>query len=437
VLRQPSCFGSELRRRRLAAGFTLTQLSGLVHYSKGQLSKVERGLKPPSRELARLCDTVLNANGELAVLVGAQPARRNAETVNDGDEEVWLMHLSPDGQSWFQPLSRRHVLATGAASMAGMHFGWTGYGSAIGDMSVLEVARSQFDEYRRLGQVAGADLLLPTLIAQTHMLRRQSAHTCADGGRRLLRLASRYAEYIGWLVQETGDDEAALWWTRQAVDFAVAGGDHDLAAYALARHALIALYQGDAARTITLAQQAQLLRAPSRVHGLAALHEAQGHALAGDHDACMRSLDRARALLAEHVPDPELPVIGTVHLPDPAAMVTGWCLYDLGRPARSAEIIEAELARVPARALRTRVRYGLRHALALAMAGEIDHACEVTGRLLEDARTVRSATVAVDLRALARTLSRHPRSPAVRDLSPELAAALHAVRPQEKGKRAG
>src|SRR5690606_32590164 len=61
VIQQSVTFGEELRRRRLAVGFTLTDLSRRVHYSKGQLSKVERGLKPPSRELVRLCDAVLDA----------------------------------------------------------------------------------------------------------------------------------------------------------------------------------------------------------------------------------------------------------------------------------------------------------------------------------------------------------------------------------------
>ncbi|MFI0904289.1 helix-turn-helix domain-containing protein [Streptomyces sioyaensis] len=42
---QPSAeFGEELRKRRLDAGLSLTALSAAVHYSKAQLSKVERGM---------------------------------------------------------------------------------------------------------------------------------------------------------------------------------------------------------------------------------------------------------------------------------------------------------------------------------------------------------------------------------------------------------
>lgn len=71
-------FGQELRRRRLEAQFSLERLGKRVHYSKAQLSKVERGLKRPSPELARLCDAELNAGGSLARLLPPRfPANRS------------------------------------------------------------------------------------------------------------------------------------------------------------------------------------------------------------------------------------------------------------------------------------------------------------------------------------------------------------------------
>ena len=69
-------FGEELRRRRLIARLSLSKLAESVHYSKGQLSKVERGIKAPSRELARLCDTVLQADGRLTSLSTHRPTSR-------------------------------------------------------------------------------------------------------------------------------------------------------------------------------------------------------------------------------------------------------------------------------------------------------------------------------------------------------------------------
>lgn len=428
VVHQSTGFGEDLRRRRLDAGLTLTCLARLVHYSKGQLSKVERGIKMPSRDLARLCDAALDAGGALAALFRERPNETgNAFVADDHGEEVWLMRLSADGQSWFQPMSRRQLMAGSAASIPGLSSGRQKVSGGVDDATLAGIFRSLFDQYRQLGQAIDPVLLLPALIAQSRILQELSESTGPRARRGLLILGSRYAEYIGWLVQEAGNDQAALWWTRRAADLAAAGDDPHLAVYGLVRHALIMLYRRDARQTIELARRAQDGQAPPRIRGLAAQREAQGHALAGDYDACMQSLERARILLGRTAPDPDVPVIGTTNLADPAEMIKGWCLYDLGRPRAAAELIDQQLTGVPPRALRTRVRYGVRGALAHAAAGEVEHACQLADGLLDAVTGLGSATIATDLHTLARTLSRHPRNAAVRDLAPKLGTAFRAA----------
>jgi hypothetical protein len=320
-------------------------------------------------------------------------------------------------------------MAAGAASIPGMIIGRPGGSANVEDTTFLGIFRSLFDQYRQLGQATAPGLLLPVLIAQTYALQELSRGAASHLRQGLLILGSRYAEYVGWLVQETGDEQAALWWTRRAVDLATAGGDNHLAMYGLVRHALVTLYRDDAEQTIALTQRAQSSKMPMRIRGLAAQREAQGHALAGDYGACMRSLDDARTLLARHGPDSDAPILGTTNLADPAEMVRGWCLYDLGRPRLAAEVLDQQMSQVPQRALRTRVRYGVRRALAHAAAGDVDHACHLTGELLDSAITLGSATVATDLRKLARTLSRHPRNASVRDVAPKLGTALRGTIP--------
>ncbi|MEU6956219.1 helix-turn-helix transcriptional regulator [Streptomyces sp. NPDC045714] len=56
-------FGPELRRLRLEAGLSLTEFSVALTYDKGHLSKVERGERSTSPDLARRCDAFLGANG--------------------------------------------------------------------------------------------------------------------------------------------------------------------------------------------------------------------------------------------------------------------------------------------------------------------------------------------------------------------------------------
>ncbi len=137
MVHQSIGFGEDLRRRRLDAGLTLTCLARLVHYSKGQLSKVERGIKMPSRDLARLCDAALDAGGALAALFRERPNETgNAFVADDHGEEVWLMRLSAHGQSWFHPMSRRQLMAGSAASIPGLSSGRQKVSDGIDDATL-------------------------------------------------------------------------------------------------------------------------------------------------------------------------------------------------------------------------------------------------------------------------------------------------------------
>ncbi|WP_315987306.1 helix-turn-helix transcriptional regulator [Streptomyces sp. uw30] len=452
MLEQPPAFGAELRRMRIAAGLTLAQLASSVHYSKGQLSKIETGQKRPSAELGSLCDATLDAHGALASLVPARPPGAAAvrplkrdPVASETTGAVPRMDETPPRSP--VPPSRRQVITVGAAAVLSVGPGEETTPPGIRPVSVsvsvsapadspaigteavgeplLDAYRALLAQYRRLGQVSPPAAVLPVVAEQTRALRTLAEGTGSRTGRELLALAARFAEFTGWLSQEANDDNAALRWTAHAVDLAAACGDRDLASYALVRRALITYYRGEADDTIALAEGALSGRLPPRIRGLAAQREAQGQALAGDHDACMRGLDRARALLSRDPgPAPGAPILGTTHVDDPVSMVTGWCLVDLGRPRAAADILDRECARLPTDAWRTQVRYGVRRALAHARAGEIDHACELTEQLLPLASSVSSATIATDLRRLSRTLSRHPRSRSYLAVSPRLTAVL-------------
>src|ERR1044072_9303262 len=118
---QPDSFGAELRRRRVATGWSLAVLAERVHYSKGHLGKVETGAKLPGSDLARRCDAVLDAGGRLVALATRTPADASpvVATAEYGGE-MWVMSMAPDGSSWLAPMPRREALATGAASLLGL-----------------------------------------------------------------------------------------------------------------------------------------------------------------------------------------------------------------------------------------------------------------------------------------------------------------------------
>ncbi|MGW8727627.1 helix-turn-helix domain-containing protein [Streptomyces sp. NPDC055808] len=406
-----SQFGPELRRLRQEAGLTLTEFSVALNYDKGYLSKIERGKRSASAELARRCDAALGANGSLQRLAVC-PENDPVTTDTAATPSLWLV-------------GRRAVLAAGTGSLIDLGLKLGGPASSAATDPLLASFREQFDQLRKIGQSTAPKALLPLLETQTRTVAGLAADTPSPTRAPVLLLASRFAEFTGWMAQEAGDSGAALGWTGEAAELARAGGDPHLGSYALVRGALVTLYAGDAASTVALARRAQSDELPPRIRGLAAQREAQGHALVGDERDCLRSLDRAQQLLdSDDARSGAEPVIGTTHVSDPAAMTTGWCLHDLGRPKAAAEVLDRECRRLPPYALRTRARYGFRRSLAHAASGEVDHACMIAGELLGVMPAVPSATVNSDVRRLARELSRFRSSQAVRDLQPALARVL-------------
>lgn len=409
-------FGTLLRNLRVAAGMSLGELARQIKYSKGQVSKIENGHTKPSQGFARQCDHVLATGGALSALLRQEPRR----TATAPSEDVWVLELDEDGTLRYTEMPRRQVLV-GASALLG--YAMTRSVRPAIDERTFAGLRGSFDQHRALGTMMSPSLVIAGVIAHLHTLRTLAADNPEPMRTELLLLAARVAEYAGWMSQEAGREADALRWTDRAVTLAA---DHDphLASFALFRHAEVALYQHDPARTIELARMAQQDRtAGSRILGLAARIEAQGHALAGDVSGYEAALDRATELLAtreEH----DGPVLGPASVPDDLALVRGWSLYDLGRPGAAAELLDRQLHLIPLTARRARARFGVRRALAHAQDSEIEQACLATWEVLADVALVDSATIRIDLRELNRTLNRWHSHQAVRELQIELAPLL-------------
>jgi transcriptional regulator with XRE-family HTH domain len=69
-------FGSRLKEYREHRAWSLADLAAATHYSRGYLSNVENGRKPPRHEVVRACDGALSAKGELIAAARAETAKR-------------------------------------------------------------------------------------------------------------------------------------------------------------------------------------------------------------------------------------------------------------------------------------------------------------------------------------------------------------------------
>ena len=74
-----TAFGEMLRQLRGERGISLSALALSIHYDKAYVSRIERGIQPPSEEVARLCDATLDARGDLVAAAHLDiAARRDA-----------------------------------------------------------------------------------------------------------------------------------------------------------------------------------------------------------------------------------------------------------------------------------------------------------------------------------------------------------------------
>ena len=403
-------FGATMRQLRQQRQMSLNDLARAVHYSRSHLCRIENGHKRPSEALARLCDAALDAGGVLR----RHPAVVQTETEPDSPpmadgfgETPWVLRLGPDGSGSWEAFGLTHPLPLGPAPLT--------------EQWLL------FDALRTMGRTTRPAVVLPLATAFFSVVRSAVASSVGPTRRNQMIVGARLAEYLGWMWQEAGNDNAALAWTDRAVGIAQTADDIEMSEYAAARRALVALYRRDAARVVALTERAAATASP-RVRWLSALREAQGHALAGDAARCLAALDRARTLADTSTPHSGEPtVLGPATASDRLAAVTGWCLYDLGRPAEAVpELRRAITTMTPG--TREHSRFGVRLALAYAASGDLRRGCDLMTQLLDAVVQVDSATIRSDLRSFGQIIERHHRNPEAAALRQRLAIALAPAR---------
>lgn len=342
-------FGVELARLRARQRWTVRQLARRASVSEGQISNLESGRRNPTLPMAAACDTALGADGALIRL--AESAQRGTPTQHPVEVDSCV----------------------------------AGYTRIL-------------DELKDLGRSAGPRYVDASLRSITRILTETAEHAETDQNHEVWRLASRYAEYTGWMAQEAGNPAEALRWTDLAVRWGEDGGDETMAAYALVRRASIAEYRGDAASAIRLAGQAATHSAATpliRAH--AARREAQGHAYLGEYEACREALERSR----DHARQDSRH--GTRWGPrienGNPRLIEASCMIGLGRFEQAADLFATELERYPALPPddNSRTRFALRQATAVASMDRLDQACHIIETLLPAIRKLDSATIRTDL----------------------------------------
>lgn len=265
--------------------------------------------------------------------------------------------------------------------------------------------------------LAGPSFVLATADLQLRQLEELAQHGAPEVG----VLAARYAEFTGWLLQDSGDDLGALRHTDRAVELAEASGDASLAAYNLMRKSSVLTSLREWQRARSVAQKAVTL-AERVAPGLLPVCLRQ-YALA---QSCLRDEREAKPALQRAL-DLTAPTVGaqadlsayctTSYVQMEAAL----CLLTLGNPAAAATACVEGLEHWPAELVRDESLCLTRLAVARCQLHQVEEACDAAQRAIERVKAAPSARAIHMLRLTVHKLQPFKGTPAVRELSHALA----------------
>ncbi|NJP90057.1 MULTISPECIES: hypothetical protein [Nonomuraea] len=284
-------------------------------------------------------------------------------------------------------------------------------------------------EHTRADALLGPLYLVPTVQAQLPLIDRLVQSTRGADRHRILRIAAQFAEFCGWLYQDSGDPECAMRWTNQALDYAQELADPQLLAYVLMRKSNIATEAGQPGQGLGLANAA-LNASPDltpRLRAVSLRQLANAHALLAE----PREFESATAQAIQHAADglnQVAPDRARYCTPSYIEMEAGMSWVLLGNPDAAVSVFEHSLTQWPeATQVRDKGLCLARLATAAAAQGEIERALQAGTEALSIAMRTGSSRIRTQLEALAGRLAPVAKLPPVRDLMKDLAQLTHRI----------
>src|SRR6266542_5495319 len=238
----------------------------------------------------------------------------------------------------------------------------------------------------------------------------------------MLAVAAQFAEFCGWLYQDSGRPDSAFFWTNHALDYAQELNDPQLIAYVMMRKSNVATESGKPGYGLGLANAA--LNAfdalTPRMRATALRAQANAYALLSERRDFEASVDQALVHASDGIAQ-EAPDLAPYCTPSYIAMEAGMSWVQLGQPTAAADAFERSLAVWPSGS-QTRDR-GLclaRLATAAVVQGNTERSCEAGAQALAVAHSTGSARIRRQLRSLYDELAPHGSRTAVRDLRAQL-----------------
>jgi tetratricopeptide (TPR) repeat protein len=270
---------------------------------------------------------------------------------------------------------------------------------------VLGYLKSVLIQHAHAEPLVGARFLVPAVQSQMPLIEELSEGASAANRTEVVRVGARYAEFLGWLHQDTGDSEAAMFWTIRALDYASELDDPALTSYVFQRRSNIAAEMGQPGHAIGLANAAlrESQRLPEQVHAVALRASANAHALLGNATESFRALDEARSVIDQAVHDGGslAPFCSAAYIDMEAAN----CALQLGRSQDAVRTLEASLTHWPAEQQRDRGLCLARLATAYAHQEDVEASYNAAVQAVAIAHSTGSSRILAELGRLQKRLA--------------------------------
>jgi transcriptional regulator with XRE-family HTH domain len=299
---------------------------------------------------------------------------------------------------------------------------------------ILSYLLNVFRENTRADAQTGPQYILPLIYPQLSLIEQLCQSAREPERRATLFIGAKYAEFCGWLCQDSGDTNAAIHWTNQALDYAHELDDPELLAYVLTRKSNIATEAGSPGHGLGLANAA--LNIPgsiaSTVRAVSLRHRARAHSLLAEKNDFEHDTSEALAYAADAPPAKESYVtidagVSWDHAkyctPAYITMEAGMSWVDFSKPNRAIEIFHDSLRTWPSSSqVRDRGLCLARLATASAIQHDVEPAYEAAAEALTIAQVTGSARIRGQLVSAYNQLKVVGNHPAVQELGHQLAA---------------
>jgi transcriptional regulator with XRE-family HTH domain len=280
-------------------------------------------------------------------------------------------------------------------------------------------------EHIRADALVGPRYLVPVVQSQLPLIDRLCQASRGCDRYKVLTVGAQFAEFCGWLYQDSGRQDAATFWTNHALDYAQELNRPPVIAYIMMRKSNIATDFGNPGHGLGLANAALAAAGTltPRVRAVSLRQQANAFALLSERTAFERSVDLALAQAAagtEQSTDDLAPYC----TPSFVEMEAGMSWVRLGQAEKAVGVFEASLTAWPAgQETRDRGLCLARLATATAVEGDVSRSCQAGSEALAIGQSTGSARIRRQLRALCRELAPYAHDPAVRELRAQLAGA--------------